>query len=435
MKKMPSHHFRNILIILILFLLSGCYPFGASDDDPEAVPSASPNRIHITFWTPFSGGDGQFMSEMVQQFNEGQKEIRVDQLNMKFDDYYTRLQTAILSATAPDVAVLHSSRLPQFGPSGAISDLTDLAKQIGIDWSIFNSNILNSTMDNGKHLAVPLDTHALVLYYNKTYLRQAGLLDAQEKPIIDKGPEGFVRFLETIRQKTDNNIAPLAQPNLRIDAYWLWWALYNQIGNGGAYYDSNGKAAINNEAALKAMQFIHDLYSSELIPPNISDAFHLFQENKAALLITGMWGTGAFENTEGLDFGVVPLPTIFDVPATWGDSHVLALSKQLHADPERQKAALTFAYWLVMHGDMWAKAGHLPSVNAILDNDNFKKLPYRSDYKKSVEFVKYWPQHKKQWTINDEAIKVVQKLTYERQSPEKTLAEMEEAINLLLEER
>lgn len=100
---------------------------------------------------------------------------------------------------------------------------------------------------------------------------------------------------------------------------WLWWSLYNQMQGGGDFYNSEGTQAVfNNKHSLQALEFVNSLYQQKLIPPHINDAFKLFYDGEAATLITGVWGTGAFEKDEQLELGVVPVPVIYDHPGVWG---------------------------------------------------------------------------------------------------------------------
>src|SRR5690606_11754883 len=110
-----------------------------------------------------------------------------------------------------------------------VEKLTAEAKNIGIDWKRFNPNILRSVLYEEDYYGVPLDTHALVMYYNKDWLSKAGVLDEAGRPVIPTGAEGFKSFLEQIRRTVPPDIAPLAQPSTRIDSVWLWWSLYNQM--------------------------------------------------------------------------------------------------------------------------------------------------------------------------------------------------------------
>lgn len=404
--------------IVVLVLLTGCS--SGREEREQSVTSAEP--VTLEFWTPFSGGDNQFMSELVAAFNQEHSGITVTQVNSRLDDYYSRLRTAILSGNAPDVAVLHQTSLPQFVKNGYIEEMSMLAAEGGIDWDGFSAHALNAVIYDGKPYAVPLDTHALVLYYNKDHLNTASLLDDAGKPLIGEGAEGFMAFLSKLKDMLPADIAPLAEPSTRIDSVWLWWSFYNQMDGGGAFYDELAtKAAFSNPKALEALEYVKRLYDSEYIPPNINDAFKLFNDGKAATLITGMWGTGAFEKADSLRFGAVPVPVIYDSPAVWGDSHTLAMPIRHSSTPEKKAAAVLFTKWVAEHGEMWSEAGHVPSWLKSSQSEAFSRLPFRSEYAQTVNDVAYWPRHPKQWTVIEYLIQEFEKMIYGQQTPAEAL--------------
>src|SRR5690606_18910048 len=212
--------------------------------------------------------------------------------------------------------------------------------------------------------------HAWAMYYNKQQLREAGVLDeATGRPLREPGEEGFQKFLEQMREAVPSEVAPMAMPRTRIDSVWLWWSLYNQMNDGGSFYNEQGKASFNNPQALRALTFINGLYEQELIPPNINDSFKAFYDGNAAVLFLGMWGTGAFEKSTELDLGVVTVPVLYDRPAQWGDSHSLAIPKKHNMTDEKRKAAMMFSKWMVEHGEQWAKAGHVPSMTQVVESE------------------------------------------------------------------
>ncbi|MCR8655726.1 ABC transporter substrate-binding protein [Paenibacillus endoradicis] len=431
---MTSRIWKKRIVLLIclslLLIVTSC----STSNRSANIPDDNLQVIQLEFWTPFSGGDNRFMTQLVNLFNEENSQIQVIQVNSRLDDYYSRLRTTILSGSAPDVAILHQTSLPQFVQNGYIENLEEPAKAVSLDWNTFNANILESTVYDEVPYAVPLDTHTLVLYYNKHYLEQAGLLDAQGEPLLNSG-QSLESFLKVLKQKLPPSIAPLAQPGTRIDSVWLWWSLYNQIDGGGAFYNNDQtEAVINNDKALKALQYVHRLYNDGIIPPNINDAFKMFYDGQAAVLITGVWGTGAFEEAEKLDFGVIPLPVVFDHEAVWGDSHTLVIPTKHGMTNEKRNAALYFMKWLVEHGAKWAEAGHVPSKTSVVESPEYEVLPFRSDYAATANYVAYWPRHVMQWPIVEILIQEFEKMNYGQQTPEETLRQTQIKINDELKE-
>jgi multiple sugar transport system substrate-binding protein len=416
-----------ILLIPLSLLTISC----SSQLDTQ-VDEAASNKLRITFWSPFSGGDGQFMAELIQQYNnENQDHVKIDQINNNSGDYYTKLSTAIVTEEAPDIAIVHSAKYSQYAPAGFLTDLNALALEAGVNWQDFNQTILKSTVADEKHLGIPLDTHLEVMYYNKTWLKQAGLLDEKEKPVLMNGEDGFLQFLQKIRQHVPSGITPLAEPNVRIDSFWLWYSFYNQMNvDGGRFYtDDEKEAAIDNASALQSLNFVNSLYTQGLIVPNINDSVQNFAKGNAAVLITGVWATGTFEKIPDLNFGVTKIPQIYDHPAAWGDSHTFSLPYHEKPDKKKQIAALKFANWVAAHGASWAKAGHIPAVKQAVQSPEFQSLKYRPDYASAADDVKYFPNHPRQGKMNEEIVREFEKMMVGQSTPQEVLRNAQRIIN------
>lgn len=398
-----------LAIMMVLGIAAGCASTTATTaapasttQDSASTSAAAPagEKIKLTYWTPFSGGDGEFMQTMVDKFNSEQTEIQVEMLNVEWAQYYTKLRTSLVSKTGPDVAIAHASKLAELEPTGMLADVDALGSEVGVDWSTYSENALKSTYMSNKHIAIPMDTHALILYYNKDYFEKAGMLDASGKPVFEAGPEGFVNSLKKLKETLPQGVFPFVASTDNVVPFWIWLALYDQIEGGGQYIVDN-KAAFNNDKAKTAAQFLADLQDQGLWPENINDAtqYDLFKTGKAAIHFGGVWSTGNYEQNQSLNFGAMPLPAIFDKAATWGDSHTLVVPVQ--DDKAKQIAAVKFSNWLGDNGIMWATAGHIPAKKTVVESDAFKKLQYRPDYAAAVNSVVYYPQSDKLWPAND----------------------------------
>ena len=148
--------------------LAGCSGGGSSGGSSGGT---------VTFWTLFSGGDGEAMKSLVDQFNEEHDDIQIERERQPFDQYYDKLFTSMTGGDAPDLAVFHTTEIQRF--TDALTPLGGLLSDGSAD--AYVDSILQETEFDGDRLALPLDTHPNGLYYNKDIFEEAGL-DPESPP-------------------------------------------------------------------------------------------------------------------------------------------------------------------------------------------------------------------------------------------------------------
>lgn len=355
-----------------------------------ATSAMAAKPVEIEYWTLFSGGDASYMDAIVEEFNRQHPDIKVNSTLVEWAEYYTKLMTSIATGNAPDVAVSHTARIPELVEQGLLLELDDYAKMVGVDWNTFNQTVLDATIIDGMHYAIPIDTHPIVFYYNKTYLRNAGLLDENDEPIMEKTPEGHNRFLLALKNSLPEGVFTCSIPTGGDDPYRIWWSLYRQMDGSPMFSEDGTQITLDKEKAVAAAEYMLTwYYDYGFIPLHLQDTYQSFQNGRAATITTGVWATGVWEITDNLDFGVIPFPQIFGRRAQWADSHTLVIPYQRRLDQDKLKAAVTFANWVADHGEMWAKAGHVPSKVTVYEKPEFKALPYRSDYVESADYAEF----------------------------------------------
>ncbi|WHZ01463.1 ABC transporter substrate-binding protein [Neobacillus sp. YX16] len=416
-----------MLILVLAFGLIAC----SSGGKKETSSSEGNGVTKLTFWAPLSGGDGDFMKELVTKFNEENKDVKVELLNLKAEEYYTKIRTSVTSQQAPDVALAHASKLAELQSANLIESIEKTSIDAKIDWTTFSENIVNATIIDNEHYAIPIDTHALIMFANKKILDEAGLLDADGKPSIEEGAEGFVEFLKQVKKNSPAGTFPLSATSNGDSPLRMWWTFYSQLG-GEMLNEDGTKAAFNNEKSLEALDLLNEMIEGELWPKNIKNGGELFTAQKAAIHMNGVWMTGALEQNKGLEFVALPIPQLFDQPATWGDSHLFVIPKQEKQTDEKKVASLTFANWITEHSASWAKAGHVPSKPAILESPEFKELEYRSDYAEIGDYVSYMPNSPKLSAINDVLKKHLNLFMNGQSNAKDTLENAEKEVNALL---
>ena len=357
-------------------------------DNPEevTVPAGT-----LSFWSLFTGGDGDWFKQIKDQYNQTNPKNPVEIITLVWDDYYTKLQTAVAAGKGPDIGISHVSKLYELSQSGVAEPLDDYLKKLNIDLSKdYQNSSLDSVSIDGKIYAIPLDTHAEVMYYNTSLLEEAGV--TEEELLNVKDMEGFKDILKRCKEKLPAEISPLGLTQSGDDPFRTWYAIYFQMG-GKDFINAEGKNTIDVEVGKKALEELEVLYKEGYILPGIDDSQALFQSGKAAILFGGTWLTGAYEQTENLKFNNTNFPQLFgDKPYCWADSHTLILPKKEKRTEEETLSAVQFMVYASKDGGIvWAGSGQIPSANEANQSEEYKKLKGYNVISE-LEYAKYAPK-------------------------------------------
>jgi multiple sugar transport system substrate-binding protein len=355
----------------------------------QAVPEQKKGPMEITFWSLFTGGDGEFFDAMVNEFNASQDKIVMKNDMVKFDNYYTKLTTALAAKTAPDVVIVHQGNLLNYVPSGSLLALDGLFDEATL--SDFQKAPLDGCRFDGKLYSIPLDVHPLVMYYNKDLLAKAGIM------AVPQSGQGLIDAAIAVKKTTGKWGFAIDNTTGTYKAYTLTRLFMSLIAQqGGSLLNADSTAPnFNNEYGKNALKWLQDLVSVYKVNPTELDydaAMNLFKLGDAAFYFNGVWATGTLENQKGLNFGAAPLPAILGGKASWSGSHTLAIPTQKNQDPQKVEAAVTFIKWMTSHGELWAKAGHIPTRKSVAEKESFKTLPYRADYAAAAAFALETPR-------------------------------------------
>lgn len=416
---------RFSIFLVVLLTLSMVFAGGSS----EKAASSTDGRIELTFWSLFTGGDGEFFDAMIEEFNSSQDEIVMKNDMVKFTDYYTKLTTALAAKTAPDVIVVHQGNMLNYVNNGSLLALDDyVGEDILAD---FQTAPLDACRFDGKLYSLPLDVHPIVMYYNVDILNEAG---------VDEVPTTVDEFLaaaEKVKENTD--YVPFAIDNTTgtYKAYTLTRLFFSFMAQqGGSFLNSDNTAAnFNNEYGLAALSFLQDVVNKYDYNPSELDydaAMNMFKLGEVAFYFNGVWATGTFETVDGLNFKAVPLPAMFGSEAAWAGSHTLAIPVQNNQDPEKVEAAVKFIDWMTSHGELWAKAGHVPTRKSVQEKKEYLDLPYRSGYAGAAASALPTPSTPAWEEIYGSCSDLLEKYVAENTDPATALSEMEAEVNKII---
>ena len=99
---------------------------------------------------------------------------------------------------------------------------------------------------------------------------------------------------------------------------------------------------------------------------------------------------------------------------------------------EKLEAAAEFILWMTEHGEMWAKAGHIPTRKSVSSNPDFLALPHRSEYADAAAHSFPAPRTAAWGEIYSNLSDSLELAVATNQNVKSALAEMEEMVNGIL---
>lgn len=344
----------------------------------------------VLWWDFLGGGDGVRMKQLISDFNAAHEgEITIDATTLEWGvPFYTKVQTSASVGEAPDVMTYHASRIPLAVSQGILQEIT------AGDWSAMGlgkGDFADATWDavtiDGKQYAVPLDTHPIVLYYNKDVLGAAGLLNDDGTPKGMDSREGFTATLEALKA-ADTVKYPLG--SVTADGNFMFRTIYSLMGQqdgelmtDGEFLTGDNGAKLENALGVLAEWTNNGLQTTYTdYPATVA----LFTSGEAAMMINGVWEVPTMTDLHAdgnlFEWGAVELPVIFDHASTYADSHSFAIpanaGKEMSA--EKRAAVLEVMSWVDKNSLFWATAGHIPAYAPVTNSAEYKAMEPNATY-------------------------------------------------------
>jgi len=371
-------------------VLAGC---GGGPQDNPAVQGAAGGggkeyngpKVDLAFWNGFTGGDGPYMRQLVEEFSTQQKNINVKMNTVQWENYYEQVPAAVRSGGGPDVAIMHSDQLATNAARAVIIPLDDVANALGLKEGDFAPLVWQAGIYNNQRYGIPLDMHPLGFYYNKSMMEQAGL-DPNKPP---QTREEYEAALEEFKKSGIQGswVSPFP-----FTGVLQWESLLWQFG-GDLYNEDVTQATFNSDAGVEALTWMVDHVKKGYSPRNVAqDAeFVAFQNGKNALHWNGIWHINTFKEVGDLDWGVAPLPQIGSEKAAWSGSHNFVIMNKQPLDDNKVQASKVFINWISQKSIEWAKAGQVPARNSVRESQEFQSLEEQAQLAKQVSYVHFVP--------------------------------------------
>jgi multiple sugar transport system substrate-binding protein len=356
-----------------LIVLSGCHP----------SPAQSEGVIRLTLWQGVNPPPNRdVLQKLVDQFNQTHPTIQVESLYVgQSAEQLPKILAAIVGNAAPDMLWFPAMLTGQLVELNAIRPVDDWWNTLPLREQI-DPALLEGMQLEGHFWSVPFGTNNVGVYYRPSLFKAAG---------ITKLPETWAEFRQAARQLTrDTNgdgkvdqhgmLLPLGKGEWTVFTWlpFMWSGGGDLVADAGeqprggespssrGHSQSNSRnlqtrVDLNNKGAIAALNFWQDLMqdgSAILSAPERGYELDGFLAGKVAMQLSGPWTLGQLQAT-GVDFAVMPIPREAKQATAIGGENLFLFK----TNPEREKAALTFAEYVLSENfqTQWAiGTGYLP---------------------------------------------------------------------------
>ena len=290
--------FRKAMALLLtgamVFTMAGCGSGDSSSGDSSDKKSESDSgdvELSVTIW---DSNQEPGLTEIMNDFTE-KTGIKTKVSVVKWDEYWTLLESGASGGSLPDVFWMHSNESQRYMSNDMLLDLTDkIAESSEIDPANYPEDIWGLYTYDDKYYAVPKDVDTIALWYNKTLFDEAGL----DYPTADWTWDDVTEAAKKLT-KDDGSQYGLGMRNDNNQAGY-----YNLIYDNGGYIinDDKTKSGWDDEKTIAAMQTLEGWIKDGVIPSletmseNNEDV--LFEAGKIAMTCQGSWMLAAFKENE-----------------------------------------------------------------------------------------------------------------------------------------
>ncbi len=333
-----------ILLIASSALLYGCGSNkGESGADNPAQPTpqstadnsskANDNeQVTITFWHEKTGVAQEAVNQVVKNFEAKFPHIKVNNVYVaktKDERLSQKLLISIASNTPPDVAYFDRFLVGSYASEGALIDLTERAEKDHVSADSYYPFAWDEAHYDGKLYAMPLDTDARMIYYNKDLFKDAGL-DPENPPKTLAELDAAAEKLTVINGKKIERLGFIPWLSQGVLYSWGW-------ANGGEFYDpQTGKVTANDPKIVEALTWMTS-YAEKYGIDAISSFIDSTGTGALDPFITGQLAMIAGTNSNisnyqkynpDLHYGVFPFPTATGTDyTTWSGGHSMIMPK------------------------------------------------------------------------------------------------------------
>lgn len=274
----------------------------------------------LKLWHAYRGGEAEAIEAATKLFTE-ETGVEIELLSVPYDAFSSKLTSAIPHGAGPDVFIFAHERLRQF------HRLKVIAPSVELDRSKYLPQTLDALDIDGITYGYPLSLKTLALFINTDLI-------AEVPADTDAWRSALARISDP---KAPRYGLAYAAGDFYLHAPFVF-------GFGAKLFDATGRATFDTPGMAASLSFVKSLQDQGLMPQEVSGALvkSLFNEGRAAMVISGPWFTGEIE--PHVKYRIAPLPIVSStgIPLTPFLGVEAALVSAQTRQPEQAQALAKF---------------------------------------------------------------------------------------------
>lgn len=375
---------RTLLALAATIALAGC---GPRDERTEidlqrffgecgAVYGRSTNVAEAE-------GECGIVTTLVNKFQAENPDIRVD-VNVVAWPGYAQLAAQMAAGDPPDLVTMHQGVISDYQARGLLEPMDAVLREAGVDPDSFTAAARRGVSKAGRVYGLPWDTVGGLFHINTRLFEQAGLMRDGE-PVLPNSPEDLLAHARRFKAATGKPYLIQSQVN---DPATHVRNLYTYLlAQDAVIFPDPQHIRLNTPEARRVVELFRTLNAEGLstVDQDNPAAIASFLNGEGGVFPTGTWMIGSFEaeaQTPGRplhrSYAVLPYPRLWGREAGFVDGHAWVMPKR-ERTPEQRRAIARLLRFMAEHNYDWARTGHLPAFQAVVESARFQALPHRSD--------------------------------------------------------
>ncbi len=335
--------------------------------------------------TDVSAAEGEcgIITSMINKFNAQNPGVQVSS-NVVAWPGYPQLTAQAAAGDPPDIVSMHMGVISDYASRDLLEPVEPILREAGIDPASFTDAGRRGVTIGDRIYGLPWDTHGGLFHVNTKLFEQAGLMRGG-KPVLPNSAEELVQHARQFRERTGK---PYLIQSLVGDPAGQTRNLFTYLmAMDQPIFPDEDHIRLQTPQARQIVTFFRRLTEEGLGTSNMDTpaAIAAFMNGEGGIYPTGTWMIGQFDqeaNTPGRplhrSYAVFPYPRLWGKHVEFIGGHAWVVPKR-ERSPEQRRTLARFFRFMAEHNFDWARTGHLPVFQSIIESERFRALPHRED--------------------------------------------------------